>query len=96
MTGLLQNIVGWEGFVNSISTFCDKVTAKNKVMNGYNLCIALVITSATFDNVHLSQWIRAAQRCEPLYICKQMGQLAKLRGKIKDNSDLSWTKAWLI
>jgi hypothetical protein len=69
------------------------MAAANEVVNGNNFGVALVMTSATFNNVHASRRIREIERCKPFNVYQWTGKVqAKLRRKVEDDTNLSRTK----
>ena len=90
---LFENIISCERFINKSPTLCHKMAATNKVFNQNNFGIVLVMTSATFNDVHASRQIRETEWCKPLNVYKWIRKLqAELWWKVKDDTNLSRTK----
>jgi hypothetical protein len=69
------------------------MAATNDVLNGNNFGVALVMTSATFYYVHAGCQIRETEWCKPFNVYQWTGKVqAKLRQKVKDDTNLSRTK----
>ena len=79
---------------NDLSTgvphFAIRLAAANEVVNGNNLRVALVMTSATFNDVHASCRVWETERCKPFDIYEWTGNIqVKLWRKVKYHMNLS-------
>ena len=66
------------------------MAAANEVVNGNNLRVALVMTSATFNDVHASCRVWETERCKLFDIYEWTGNIqAKLWRKVEYHANLS-------
>ena len=70
MSCVLENIVSCERMFDMSFKFGHKMAAGNEVVNGNNFGLALVMTSATFSDVHAGCQIWETERCKPFNVYK--------------------------
>ena len=94
LSRFLENIISSECFVDVRATFRYKMAAANDVVNGNNFGVALVMTSAAFDDVHASCLVRETEWCKRK---KWTGKVqAKLGWKVKNDTNLCRTKTCIL
>ena len=97
LSRFLENIISSECFVDVRATFRYKMAAANDVVNGNNFGVALVMTSAAFDDVHASCLVRETEWCKPFDVWKWTGKVqAKLGWKVENDTNLRRTKTCIL
>ena len=69
------------------------MTTSNDAINRDDFSVLTMHAHGAFDQIHPSNRVRVAERCEPLHICERLRQLTEVTGEIEKHTNLCNVKA---